>query len=91
MNKYLFIPIEVTGLPQRIRLLIQETQVQSLGQEDPLEEEMATHSSILAGECHGQRSLVGYSPWGHKESDTTEQLTLEASTLLTCNQFLGLH
>ena len=37
-----------------------------------LEEEMATHSSILAGEYHGQKSLVGYSPWGHKESDTTE-------------------
>ena len=52
---------------------------------------MATHSSILAGEYHGQKSLVGYSPWGHKESDTTEQLTLEASTLLTCNHFLGLH
>ena len=34
---------------------------------------MATHSSILA-ESHGQRSLVGYSPWGHKKLDTTEQL-----------------
>ena len=30
-----------------------------------------THSSILAGEFHGQRSLVGYNPWGHKESDKT--------------------
>ena len=29
---------------------------------------------LLAGKFHGQRSLVGYSPWGHKESDTTEQL-----------------
>ena len=36
--------------------------VQSLGREDPLEEGMATHSSILAGESHGQRSLAGYSP-----------------------------
>ena len=44
-------------------------------EEDPLEEEMATQSSTLAGESHGQRSLVGYSTWGHKESDTTEQLT----------------
>ena len=52
-----------------------ETWVWSLGWEDPLEEEMATHSSILAGESHGQRSLVGYSPRGHKESDTTEWLT----------------
>ena len=36
---------------------IQETQVQSLGWEDPLEKEMASHTSILAGEFHGQRSL----------------------------------
>ena len=35
---------------------------------------MATHSSILPGESHGQKSLVGYSPRGHKESDTTERL-----------------
>ena len=56
---------------------MQETRVQSLGQEDPLEKEMATHSSILTWEIlHGQRSLVGYSPWGYKESDTTEQLSL---------------
>ena len=38
--------------------------VWSLGQEDPLEKEMANHSSILPGESHGQRSLVGYSPRG---------------------------
>ena len=37
-----------------------------LDQEDPLEKGMATHSSILPGESHGQRSLAGYSPWGHK-------------------------
>ena len=38
---------------------------------------MATHSSILAWEIlYGQRSLVGYSPWGHKELDMTERLTL---------------
>ena len=47
-------------------------QVRSLGQEDPLEEETATHSSILAWEIHGQRNLADYSPWGYKESDTTE-------------------
>ena len=34
---------------------------------------MATHST--PGESHGQKSLTGYSPWGHKELDTTEQLT----------------
>jgi len=35
---------------------------------------MATYSSSLAWKIPGQRSLVGYSPWGHKESDTTERL-----------------
>ena len=50
---------------------MQETQVQSLGGEDPLEKEMATHSNTLAWRIHGQKRLVGYSPWGHKESDTT--------------------
>ena len=47
-----------------------ETWVRSLSREDSLEKEMATHSSIL----HGRRSLVGYSPWGCKELDTTERL-----------------
>ena len=42
------------------------------GWEDPLNEVMATHSSILARESHGQRSLAGYSSWGCKELDTTE-------------------
>ena len=41
---------------------IQEMQVQSLGQEDPLEEGMAIHSSFWPGESHEQRSLAGYSP-----------------------------
>ena len=40
----------------------------------PLEKEMATHSTILAGEFHGQRSLAGCSLWGCRESDTTEWL-----------------
>ena len=52
---------------------MQETLVGTLLQEDPLHEGMATHSSILPGESHGQRSLVGCSPWGREESDTTEQ------------------
>ena len=43
-------------------------------QPSPLQEEMATHSSILPGEPHGRRILVGYSPWGHKELDKTEWL-----------------
>ena len=41
--------------------------VQSLSREDPLEESTATPSSILAWRTHGQRSLVGYSLWGHKK------------------------
>ena len=49
-----------------------ETWVPSLGWEDPLEEGMATHSSILPRESHEQRSLAGYSPWSCKESDMNE-------------------
>ena len=50
--------------------------------EDPLEEKMATHSSILAWKIHGQRSLVGYSPWGCKESDTTYRLNNNSNTYI---------
>ena len=54
-----------------------ETQVQSLDREDPLDKGMVTHSIILPWrEIHGQRSLTGYSPWGHRESDMTKRLTL---------------
>ena len=54
----------------------QETEVQSLGQEEeePLEEGMATHSSILAWRNPWTEEPGGLSPWGHKESDTTERL-----------------
>ena len=55
---------------------MQKTPVRSLAWEDPLEKEMATHSSILAWEMNGQRNLAGYSWWCHKESDTTEEQTL---------------
>ena len=54
---------------------MQETWVQSLGWKEPLEKGMATHLSIVAGEFHGQRSLVGYSLWSHKELDTTKRRT----------------
>jgi len=56
----------------------QETQVQSLSQEDPLEEEMATHPVFLPRKSHGQRSLAGYSPKGCKQSDSTEQLSMSS-------------
>ena len=49
---------------------VQETGVQSLDQEDPLEKGMATHSIFLPGESHGQRGLMGYSLWGLEELDT---------------------
>jgi len=51
---------------------MQESWVQSLCPEDPLEKEMTTHSSTLAWKIPLQRSLVGYSPQGHNESDMTE-------------------
>ena len=50
---------------------IQETQVPSLGREDPLEEGMAT-PVFVPRKSHEQRSLAGYSPWGLKESYTTK-------------------
>ena len=53
---------------------MRETRVGSLGWEDPLEEEMATHFSTLPGGSHRLRGLVSYSPWGHKESDMAERL-----------------
>ena len=54
---------------------MQEPQVQFLGREDPLEKGLATHSVLLPVKYQGQRSLADYSLWGHKESDTTEQLS----------------
>ena len=51
---------------------MQETWVRFLGQEDPLEKEMATHSSTLGWRTHGQMSLAGYRSWGYEESDATE-------------------
>ena len=59
---------------QRVKRLsaMQEIWVRSLGQADPLQKEMATHSSILTWEIPWTEDLVGYSPWDHKESDKTE-------------------
>ena len=52
-----------------------ETWVRTLGQENSLGKELLSTPVFLPGEFHGQRSLAGYSPWGHKESDRTEQVT----------------
>ena len=51
---------------------MQETRVQSLGQEDPLEGAWQSTRVFLLGESHGQRGLKGYSPQGHNESDMTD-------------------
>ena len=64
--------------------VMQKTWLQSLGQKDPLEEGMATHSSSCLENPHGQRCLASYSSWGCKESDTTEQLSM-AQTLFGFN------
>ena len=53
---------------------IQETQVRFLGWKDSPGEGLATHSRMLAWKIPGRRSLVGYSPWGRKESGMTERL-----------------
>ena len=53
----------------------QEMRAHFLGQEDPLEMETATHSSIIAWTIPRTEVLGGYSPWGHKEPDTSEQLS----------------
>ena len=65
-------------MAQRVNNLpaMQETRVWFLCQEDPLEKGMVTHSSILAWRIPWTEEPVGYRPWGHKESDMTEWLTL---------------
>ena len=69
----------VKNLPANAGDTRDDTRAQSLVWEDPLEKGMATHSSILlswGGGFRGQRSLMGYNPEGHKESEKTEKLTL---------------
>ena len=53
---------------------MRETWVRSLGRKIPWRRKWQPTAVFLPGESHGWRGLVGYSPWGHKESDTTEQL-----------------
>ena len=67
---------------------VQETLILSLGQEDSLEKEMATHSSILAWRISQMGSLAGYSPWGHKELDMTDQLTHEVKNYFLVRTFI---
>ena len=54
--------------------VMQETQVVSLGWEDPLDRKWQSTPALLPGKPHERRSLMGYSPRGREESDTTERL-----------------
>ena len=76
-------PAFLTSLvAQRLKHLptMWETQVQSLVWEDPLEKKWQPTPVLLPGKFHGRRSVVGYSPWGRKESDTTELLHFHTDT-----------
>ena len=54
---------------------MQKMRVRSLGQEDPLEKDLATHSSVLDWKIpYISKDLAGYSPWGYKELDTNERV-----------------
>ena len=63
---------------------MQEKWVRSLGWDDPLEKEMATHPSILAWESHGQRSLAGCNPWGCRvRHDWTDWALVHGSSIFS--------
>ena len=66
---------------------MQETWVQSLDQEDPLEKGMATHSNIFAWRIPWTEEPGGLQSMGHKESDMTERLTLSLVALNNRNSF----
>ena len=62
------------GSDSKVSAYNADTQVWFLGREDPLEKEWQPTPVLLPGKSHGGKSLVGYSPWGPKELDTTERL-----------------
>ena len=68
---------------------LQETQVQSLDQEDPLEQGMANYSSILAWKIHGQRILAGHNLWVAKSETRLKQLTTHTHTIMSYRQEVG--
>ena len=72
----MFLYLKASLVAQRVKRLpaMWETWVQSLGQEDPLEKEMATQSSILAWRIPWMEELGGLQSTGRRESDTTERL-----------------
>ena len=65
-------------------------QVRSLGWEEPLEKEMATNSSILAWRIPWTEGPGGCSPWGHKESNMTEQLNNNSNYHIYCLETISL-
>ena len=67
-----FVAVFPDGSDSKESSSVQETRVQSLGQEDPLEKGMATQSSIPAWKIPWTEELMGYSTWGCKESYTTD-------------------
>ena len=77
------------GLPRwlsgkRSHLPMQETLLESLDLEDPLEQKWQLTPVFLPGTSHGQRSLAGYSPWGHKESDLATNKMISLGKTKSC-------
>ena len=66
---------------------MQETQVWSLGEKDPLEKKIASTPEFLPGEFHGQRNQAGSNPWGHKELDWATNTTTNLGQSLVSNYF----
>ena len=85
------VPLQASQVAQWWRTCLpvqetQETQVWSLGQEDPLKERMVTHSSTLAWRTPRTEEPGGFGPWDHRESDTAEWLSTHTSSLwFPCN------
>ena len=69
---------------------VKETRAQLLDWEDPLKEKMVTDSSIPAWRILWTENLAGYSPWGHKELDTTERLTFTLTFTWVTSAFTNL-
>ena len=68
---------------------MRETRVQFLGREDPWRRKWQSTPALLPGKSHGRRSLIGYSPWGCKESDTTEHHTKDMTLELGAGEARG--
>ena len=80
------------GLPQWLsdkESAVPKMQFQSLGQEDPLEDDLQPAPVFLPGQCHEQRSLAGYSSCGCRELDVTEQLSTHFISVLGLSLFIS--